>query len=586
MTRPAALAVPLALLLAAAAHAAPRAVRVVVDGPSDSKPTATALHALLAGLGAVQAAGEVEVGLSFGEHRGAPSAQMSAWLTDAALWAKGGHKAKLASVIGASSEGKTAGEASTDGHLVVIAPQPLDAAALAALAGREVTLLTDGPTPPVCAGDPRAACHTAPLSADPLGAAAVAVERALGAGSGVWVTTADASLTVPLATGHLTVIVPDKATATSAALGAGRALVEGGGEVVAATVWTRPPAGTHPVALPKGVSRALVVGVGARVVVDDCALADGDAARWRFEGPGVSWSPELGERLRFAVSGLDALVAPTGPGRVEIPASVVGGFTLTPLWVEGEARRPIGEPARCVAAARLRPRVTLSAREEDGEVVVEARFIGADARPLAAEDVLDAGPVEARLAGAVARLVPAGEGAEARLPLPSAGTHTLAVSAPASRAFELIGAELPVRVGHAGVGGGGAWWPGFVAAALVGLGFVGWPALIGWLRRRRPAPRGVLSIAVGGSPVMDRRLGPQTAWPALLVGVRDIPIADGEALARVEARYVGLRPMVVATVIGKPDAAGRCAVREERCPLEEARPFVFSNARVEFVEEG
>lgn len=586
MTRPAALVVPLALLLAAAAHAAPRAVRVVVDGPSDSKPTATALHALLAGLGAVQAAGEVEVGLSFGEHRGAPSGQMSAWLTDAALWAKGGHKAKLASVIGASSEGKAAGGASADGHLVIIAPQPLDAAALAALAGRRVTLLTDGPTPPVCAGDPRAACHTAPLSADPLGAAAVAVERALGAGSGVWVTTAGASLTVPLATWHLTAIVPDKAAPTSATLGAGRPLVEGGGEVVAATVWTQPPAGAHRVALPKGVSRALVVGVGARVVVDDCTLADGDSARWRFDGPGLGWSPELGERLRFAVSGLDALVAPAEAGRVEIPASVVGSYTLTPLWVEGEARRPIGEPASCVATARLRSRVTLSAREEGGEVVVEATFTGADARPLAAEDVLEAGLVEARLAGAVERLVPAGEGAEARLPLPPAGTHTLAVSAPTSRALELTGAELPVQVGHAGVGGGGAWWPGFVAAALVGLGFLGGPVLIGWLRRRRPAPRGVLSIAVGGSPVMDRRLGPQTAWPALLVGVRDIPIADGEALARVEARYVGLRPMVVATVLGKPDAVGRCAVREERCPLEEARPFVFSNVRVEFVEEG
>ncbi|MCB9552789.1 MAG: hypothetical protein H6705_13085 [Myxococcales bacterium] len=581
MTRPAALAVPLALLLAAAAHAAPRAVRVVVDGPSDSKPTATALHALLAGLGAVQAAGAVEVGLSFGEHRGAPSAQMSAWLTDAARWGKGEHKSRRVTAVTEADEGRSA-----DGHLVIITPQPLDAAALGALAGRRVTLLTDGPTPPACAGDPRAACHTAPLSADPLGAAAVAVERALGAGSGVWITTADATLTVPLATRHLTVIVPGAAAPTSAALGAGRPLVEGGSEVVAATVWTLPPAGAHPVVLPKGVSRALVVGVGARVVVDECALADGDAARWRFDGPGPGWSPALGERLRFAVSGVDALVAPAGPGRVEIPASVVGAYTLTPLWVEGEARRPIGEPVSCVAAARLRPRVTLSARAEDGEVVVAATFTGADERPLAAKDVLDAGPVEARLAGAVARLVPAGEAAEARLPLPPAGAHTLAVSAPASRALDLTGAELTVQVGHAGVGGGGAWWPGIAAAALVGLGFLGGPALIGGLRRRRPAPRGTLSIAVGGSPVMDRRLGPQTAWPALLVGVRDIPIADGEALARVEARYVGLRPMVVATVLGKPDAAGRCAVREERCPLEEARPFVFSNVRVEFVEEG
>lgn len=578
MTRTAALAVPLALLLAAAAHAAPRAVRVVVDAPPDAKAAAIALDALLHGLGAVQAAGEVEVALAFGEHRGAPSAQMSAWLIDAALWAKGDGKAKLATVITAAGEGLPA-----DGHLVVITPQPLDAAALAALAGRRVTLLTDGPTPPACAGDARAACHTAPLSADALGAAAVAVERALRDAPGVWVTTEDATLTVPLATRHLTVIVPGATAPTSAALGDGRPLVAGGAAAVAATVWELPPAGAHRLVLPGAIGRALVVGVGARVVIDDCALADGDAARWRFDAPGVAWSPALGERLRFTVSGLDAPIAPAGPGRVEIPPAVVGAYTLTPLWVEGEARRPIGAATACVAAARLRPTVLLSARHEGAEVVVQAAFAGPGGR-LAAAEVLAAGPVEARLAGAVKPLVAAGETAEARLPLPPPGTHTLAVSAPTSRALDLTGAVMELRVGHAG--GGAAWWPGLVAAAVVGLGFLGLPALVSGLRRRRPPPRGVLSIAVGGSPVMDRRLGPQTAWPALLVGVRDIPIAEGESLARVEVRYVGLRPMVVATVMGKPDESGRCAVREEKCPLAEARPFVFSNVRVEFVEEG
>ncbi len=548
-----------------------------------------ALYAVLYGLAAPGSPELVQVDVRGPGRSGGASGSLATWLDAAREGVKAGRQGWSPSeamgglpsgakriVLAAGGEGWAAVPESGRGELTVLGPS------------------TSGPLGEACAE--HAGCRRYDPTADMLEAAGGALTAALGGVPGVRVTVTDRVDATP-GVERLVAIAPGDAEPSAPSLGEGRAFPEGEAKskrVVTARVWTSPPVGEHRFVGPDGEPvRVLAVVVHPAVIVTDCSLIDDDAVRWRFASPGVEWSEALAARIGFNVRYRDATgevrrqrVAPSGPGVVELPEAVTGRFTIMPVTTS-DPPVVLGERSDCQPAARaLTARLVVN--PDDGGLRVRAVFTDAGGAVVPPAAVIEATRPSVTLdSGASAPLKLLEDRAEARFDDVEPGRHLVVLEPAATRRMKVDRVEVEAEVGQPGSTEGAPWQAALLAVILVIVLEAVRPRVVSLVRRRRPRPRGTIALYVGDALVNERVLDQSTAYPVLLAGIRELPIARGEVLARAEVVWDGWRPSFRAIVLGRRDEeTGHRRMRVESCPLSGAAPFEFSNARVEFIAAG
>lgn len=584
------------------ARASPQEVTLVLDAfvESSEQRTATqAAHTILYGIAAPQLAGAVEVSLLGPGLTGAASSDLATWLGSVRQWLK-------------ADASKWVPDSAIDGigggHLIVIAS--VDDKRWEGLArvlpDRSVTVLSagddEGPLAQACAKS--SACERVALSESVVPAAAAAVRGALSGIPGVVVTAAN-RLQIPSATALAVSIWPGLPGAVVDPLGDGGPFPVGPpGDIVSARRWLNPVSGSYPLQTnkadgPDEVSKpviALSVTVMPRIAITDCSMIDGAPIEWRFTTPtSPTWDDDLAKRVRFEVharSGTKSeseLLKASELGRLDVPDEIAGRFSVQPIALHGKARLPLGESADCQPAPTLTVSTTLTATPSDDAIEVRASFTDPDGLPLAATEVLGHAVAEVVIdTGAKVALELVGEQAIARFEGLRPGNYRVTLQPASSRALSIGSTAVTASVGSPPREADGApWWVGVLAAALAFGSTLAWPVGADLIRRRQSNPRGKVALYVGGSLVNERALDDSTAFPVLLAGLRELPIANGEVLARVEVVWQGWRPTVRALVVGARDGDNGVRVnRVESRALSAATPFEFSNVRVEFVADG